>query len=282
MRNRLERALPKPLTALESFVPQPANWIIPGLLKRRNSLFIIGEPKRAAKSWLLFNLGWDLASGQNVWKVTHSKHGEVFKPSRPMRVVYFSQEDTEEDLHQRFMLMYAAGRIPTDNFWYEPKNLNFAFDRGNGETLIKRAIQEVSPVDLVMLDPMRRVHYYDENDSRAMASFWHSLDELENEFNCSFCFAHHNVKPRPDGVSNISPHSARGSGDIFGGADAFINVVTRNKRGNPTRSHSKNLTLHFETKRSLPIEPIDLSVNLDTGLVEFEGYSTRGLPIEER
>jgi RecA-family ATPase len=266
--------MPKPLTALSTYVSSPDDWIIPHILKRRNTGFVIGRPKKAAKSWLLFNLGWDLATGANCWQVSRERDGELLIPPRPMRVCYFTQEDTEGDLYDRFKLMVAAGRIPTNDFWYEPKNLNLMLDNGPGELEIMRVLDKVAPVDLVMLDPMRRLHAFNENDSEHMSRFWRSVNNIQTRYNCSCLFSHHITKPTPLSAAESDPFSARGSGDIFGGADAFINVVPRPQRGNPAKGQLKQpLTLHFVSKRGKPLLPIDLTVDFQTGLVNFDGFT---------
>lgn len=263
--------MPKPLVTLAGRVRPPADWIIPHLLKRRNTAFIIGEPKRALKSWLMFNLGWDLAEGKNVWGVLDASGNPVFQPARAMRVLYFSQEDTEDDLQDRFDLMHNAGRIATPNFYYEPKDLSKAFDGGTGQALIKQAIYEAGPnVDLVMFDPMRRMHYLSENDSEAMQKIWQALDDIQRTFDCACLFSHHVTKPSKDaGYSRTSPFAARGSTDIFGGADAFINVEPLQPKG---ATNTRSINLHYETKRSAPLDPMKLAVDLGTGLVSFGGY----------
>ena len=263
----------KPLTALSSYQKPPDDWIIPHVLKRRNTGFIIGRPKKAAKSWLLMNLGWDLSDGTNAWSVVHSHDGEILKPTRPMRVFYFSQEDTEDDLHDRFSLMVKAGRIPTNNFWYETKDLSLTLDP-NGLGKIIDALKPAAPLDLVMFDPMRRFHSFDENRSDEMSKLWHSVNVIQQKFDCACLFSHHTVKPGQFTASEEDPNSARGSGDIFGGADAFINVVPRSRKGNPKRGAlNAPLTLYFEIKRGKPIVPIDLTVDFTTGGVTFDGFT---------
>jgi RecA-family ATPase len=266
--------MPKPLTALSGFVSPPDDWIIPHILKRGNTGFVIGRPKKAAKSWLLFNLGWDLASGKNCWQISRERDGDLLVPPRPMRVCYFSQEDTEGDLYDRFKLMVAAGRVPTNNFWYEPKNLSLMLDNSDGERAIFGVLEKAAPIDLVMFDPMRRMHSFNENDSEHMARLWRSVSNIEHKFNCSCLFSHHIVKPNAMSAAESDPFAARGSGDIFGGADAFINVVPRPQRGNPGKGHLKQpVTLHFEIKRGKPLLPVDLTVDFQTGLVNFDGFT---------
>lgn len=263
--------MPKSLVSLAGRVRPPADWIIPHLLKRRNTAFIIGEPKRALKSWLMLNLGWDLSEGKNVWGILDAQGQPVFQPNRAMRVLYFSQEDTEDDLQDRYDVMAAAGRTPNSNFYYEPKDLTKAFDGGAGQELIKQAIYEAGPgVDLVMFDPMRRMHYLSENDSEAMQQIWKALDDIQRTFDCACLFSHHVTKPSKEaGYSRNSPFAARGSTDIFGGADAFVNVEPLQPKTNP---NLRSINLYYETKRSAPLEPMKLHIDLGTGLVSFGGY----------
>ena len=157
-----------PLPALLARSRQEPDWIIPGLLKRNNTMFIVGEPKRACKSWLLANLAWDLSEGKQIWGVHHSKKGFLFVPKRPMRVVYFSQEDAEDDFQDRAEIMAKAGRTANDNFWFVPKNLQMTLDSENGPVLVEgelTAAAQTAPLDLVILDPLRRVLQGDESNS---------------------------------------------------------------------------------------------------------------------
>lgn len=253
------------------------DWIIPGWLKRNNTGFLIGQPKRACKSWLLFNLAWDLSEGLPLWQIVHSKNGPVFEPPKAMRVVYFAQEDAEDDIHDRADLFLKAGRKPNDNFWLCPKDLKFRLDDDTGRLLIQKELDDIvkrcGPVDLILFDPMRRLHYSDENDSSVMAKLWQTLDVIHQRYNCASIFSHHIVKP-PTAKGNTfdltSPYAARGSGDIFGGGDAFINVLPVNTHGR-SPLHRK-LHLHFETKRGKPLSTVEVDLNLNTGGVVFQQF----------
>jgi AAA domain len=266
--------VPKPLSYFTTLQHKPDDWIIPRLLKRGNTGFINGEPKRAAKSWLLLNLGWDLTDSSPVWNVNHSTDGNIFTPERPMRVLYFTQEDTEDDFKDRHdLLVQQGGRVDNNNFLVEAKNLDISFDQGRGERIIEAAIADCAPLDLVMFDPMRRIHPYDENDSQQMARLWQSVSRLKARHNCAVIFAHHVTKPSATaGYERTSAHAARGSTDIFGGADLFITITQRKKAGNPKGSKDARLQLDFEVERSKPVTPIWLTVSFDTGLVTFDGF----------
>jgi hypothetical protein len=265
-----------PLPVLLARQRQESDWIIPGLLKRNNTMFIVGEPKMACKSWLLANLAWDLSDGKPVWGIQHSKNGYLFVPKQAMRTVYFFQEDEEDDFQDRAGLMTAAGRLPNDNFWFVPKNLQMTLDSETGIELIQRelsAASEVAPIDLVIFDPLRRVLHGDESNSEKIAEVWRTLDAWSKAFNCSFIVAHHVVKPPRQQGSHYdaaSPYVSWGSSDIYAGADAFVNVVPGKQRGQPTKG--RLLQLHFTSKRSKEISPVTVKVNFETGNVEFQGF----------
>jgi hypothetical protein len=265
-----------PVTALLARKRSEPDWIIPGLLKRNNAMLVVGEPKKTCKSWLLANLAWDLSEGKPVWGIKHTKKGFVFEPTKPMRVVYFSQEDAEDDFQDRAELLRNSGRVPNENFWFVPKNLRMMLDSAAGALLIEQelhAATEKAEIDLVVLDPLRRILQGDESDSAAIARMWKKLDEWSKKFNCAFIIAHHVVKPprqKGDHYDPASPYVSRGSGDIYGGADAFINVVPGKERGQPTGS--RLLELHFTTKRSREIPAVKVRVNFETGNVRYEDF----------
>lgn len=266
-----------PIAALLARERVEPDWIIPGLLKRQNTMFVVGEPKRACKSWLLANLAWDLSEGRSVWGVQNSKKGPLFVPKTPMRVVYFSQEDAEDDFQDRAELLKRSGRIPNERFWFVPKNLQMMVDSEEAVSLFEQeldaAAKPLGGLDLVILDPLRRIMQGNENDSEAIARIWKRLDDWGKRWNCAFTIAHHVVKPpRVAGTHHdpTSPYASRGSGDIYGGADAFINVVPANEKGQ--RRNSRLLGLHFTTKRSRELSPIKIRINFETGRAEFEGF----------
>lgn len=261
------------------------DWVIPNWLKRQNTGFIIGEPKKACKSWLLLNMAVALAHRLPLWGIEYSDGQPVFLGERPMRTVYFSQEDTEDDLDDRISLLLGAGLTDNDMVWVVPKDLHIRMDDPKGMEIIFKELESVveksGPVDLVIFDPMRRMYYGNENDSLTIARMWREIDTIHKAFNCSSIFSHHISKPPKDPRSMFdatSPFSARGSTDIYGGGDAFINVVPGKRKGRTKKSRA--VELHFETKRSAPTDPVQLLVQFDTGFVNFDKFIT-GRPGEE-
>jgi RecA-family ATPase len=251
------------------------DWIIPGLLKRENVMFMIGAPK-LGKSWLLLHLACDLASGEPVWHIADYRGKPTFQAPRPMRVLYFAQEDTQDDLQDRLLVL---NRELPDNLWAMPKDLGLLLDTPEGvqqtESIIAGVHAEMGGLDLVIFDPFRRVLRGDENSSAVTASLWRQLDEWGRKFKTAFLFAHHIAKPPKDKDARFdetSPFAGRGSGDIFGGADAFVNVVEQGKR--TELAHRLPLRLHFKSKRAAPVAPVNLVLDIPNGAIEFLGFAT--------
>lgn len=245
--------------------PQP-DWIMDGLLKRQNTAVIMGQPKKAAKSWLLLDMCWSLSEGKYPWGIRE------FAPPQPMRCVYFTQEDTEDDAQDRVLNHFTTNRQPNDRVWIVPKNLNMVLDTTDGRAQIQKALDEVRDnvggIDLVVFDPMRRMHHGDENDSQTIAKIWSVVDRIHKRYNCATMFSHHIGKPPLDRTNYdpTDPYNGRGSGDIYGGGDAFMVVVPG--IGN---SDYRDVGVYFESKRGKQPAPAKLKVNFATGQVQYMG-----------
>lgn len=271
------------LQALKDRQIVDADWIIKGLLKRGNTAFTIGQPKKAAKSWLLLDAAWSLAEGEPLWGIKRKDGAYALTTPRPMRCVYFAQEDTDDDIHDRVLAHFRAGRDVNDRLWIVPKNLRMALDSDGGRGLIQAELDEVrekagGPIDLVIFDPMRRMHHGDENDSTTMGRIWEVLDRIHRRYACATWFSHHTVKPPQDKTyyDPSDPYVARGSGDIYGGGDAFMTIVP----GKGTET-TRTLTMHFESKRGRGLMPAVLKVDFETGRAAWLGNGWKPKEQEE-
>lgn len=240
------------------------DWIIEGLLTRKNVGFMIGPSKRG-KSWLMLDAAWSLAEGKAIWGIPE------LRPSRAMRTVYFTQEDTESNIQDRIRKHVDVGHRTLNNgVTVVPKDLSMKLDTSNGIRLIKNELDSVvksGQIDLVVFDPMRRIHNGDENDSSHIAKLWAVLDAIHNDYNCATLIVHHTKKPPEDktGYDPTDPYQGRGSGDIFGGGDAFVMVVPGPM--SPDKKSWRRVSAHFESKRGEPIAPAELQISLIDGSV---------------
>jgi len=255
------------------------DWIISGFLKRGGVGFIQGEPKLSCKSWILLNGAWNLSEGKPFLPITHTKNKQILTPPYPLRIVYFTQEDTDDDLHDRLEIMQKGGkRTPNKRLFFVTKDLSRTLDKKSGVQSFLNELDSIAsnfgPIDLIILDPMRRIHGQDENDSTVIQAFWSVLDIFRRKYNCSFMIAHHIKKPQGKDVwfDLTSPNMMRGSSDIYAGGDAFIMVAPRRTAGNPNLF--RRLDLHFQSKRGKGIAPVTVDVNFNTGGVEFRNFVT--------
>lgn len=258
--------MPISFDALKDRQREAPDWIITGYLKRQNTAIIMGPPKRSGKSWMILDACWSLSEGKNVWDVPS------LGTPRPLRCVYFTQEDCEDDIQDRVLAHVQAGRPTSDRLWVVPKNLSICFDSTVGRNLIQHELDQVvekaGPIDLVCFDPMRRMHHGDENDSRTITEIWGVLDRIHQRYKCATLIAHHTIKP-PRDLTNYDPtdpHTGRGSGDIYGGGDAFMVVIPGTING-----QSRQVSVFFESKRGKLIEPARLKISFSSGHVAYMG-----------
>jgi len=238
------------------------DWLINGFLTRGNTAFMIGQPKKALKSWMFLAAAWDMSEGKPVWG--------IFDMPRPMRVIYFTQEDTKENIHDRIMAHVGAKRELSDRLWIVPKNLNIKFDIGY--SLIEKEVQAVKEkagdIDLIMFDPLINMIVGNENDSQTISGVWTALYNLQATFNCGTMIAHHIRKPpqKKDDYDPTDPFNGRGSSAIYGGGDAFATVVPIEKN-----KEYGEINVYFESKRAATPDPALFRVNFQTGQVEHKG-----------
>jgi RecA-family ATPase len=250
----------------------PDDWIIPNLLTRFNTGFMIG-PAKKGKSWLLLDAAWSLSEGKEPWGIRE------LRPSRPMRTVYFTQEDADVNIQARILAHVNNGkREPNDRVWVVPKNLNMNLDTPMGQRVIQRELDSVAGavgrIDLVMFDPFRRIMEGDENDSAVIAKIWGKIAVMQERYGCGTIISHHTVKPPRDkgGWDPTDPYAGRGSGDIYGGGDAFMMLVPGALAGDRM---SRKVGLFFESKRAAEISPARLNIDFATGRATYLGELRR-------
>lgn len=266
----------------EKLPPSAPDWIIPNLLKRQNTMLIHGMPKKACKTYLSTKLAFDIAHCRPLWGIHDHKSHPVFVAPHPMRTVHFCQEDTDDDIRIRnvdIAIKAGGDKSPGDLFWVEAKDFRYKLDTPIGVQAMRHVLDIVcakaGPIDLVIYDPLRNVLAGDENSSQDIMAMYSAVEGIQKTYNCAGVITHHITKPPTAPNSSWDPTSAyamRGSGAIYGSADAIVGVVPT--KGNSAMPNLHNLTLYFETKRAGAQRPVMLALDTGSAQIKFNGFKT--------
>ena len=186
--------------------PEPADIIKGGILKNKSLLLIAGQQK-SKKSFLAMNMALAIATG---------KPFACFAIDAPHSVLVLSAEGGEFSNKKRMEKM-CRGKGMTST-----TNINLCFDsRWKLDTVddyrdIRNKIIEKRP-EVVIIDPLVKFHYSDENSSSEMAVILNRLRELIEDLNISIILVHHMGKNEDGG--------ARGSSAILGEYDTYIQIA---------------------------------------------------------
>jgi len=199
---------------------KPTEWLVDGLLPRPGIGLIAGIPG-IGKTWLTLSLSLAVATGRSWLNRFQTHQG---------RVLLILEEEGRSAVVERLDLLYgglglpqkAGDNLPIDLLIQQGVSL-VAQDGGLGSEL-QRHVREVQPA-LIVLDPFRRVHGLDENNSGAMSHLFnllHQLTQLFTEQPCSLLLIHHLRKRSEhleDGLERL-----RGSTDIAASVDSVLEV----------------------------------------------------------
>jgi hypothetical protein len=221
-------------TLLPSFastnVPPPLDFVFPGLLA--GGVGMVAAPGGTGKTFLVMRMAISIASARGfagVWE-----RNEVAG-----KVVFLAAEDTRAVLHHRFsdmnvveahaggldenlVMISLAGRL-TDML-----NIgkNGKVERGGWYNAIKKLAVGAR---LLILDPIRRYHGCEENDSRHMTVLVQILEEIALETGCAILFTHHTNKQATFHGAGASQGAARGSSALTDGIRWQMNLWTMTK-----------------------------------------------------
>jgi AAA domain-containing protein len=204
----------------------PANfsYIEPALLTKGGTLLFGGDAK-IGKSLIMLEMARGLATG-----VTPFGCPQMIVPE-PVKVMVIEQEVGERGLQLRGSKILAT--VPqkfADNLWYITQEPDMQFDSEQGRKLIIDAVGRVEP-NVLFLDPISRMHGYDENDNGQINKLVRHLANLKKMFKhkeMSIVISHHYGKPpRGQDLATWDPldfNNFRGASKFRDDADALITV----------------------------------------------------------
>lgn len=250
-------------------------WLITGLWAQ-GGVGVIGGPPKCCKSWLGLEMVVSLASNTPCLG--------AFAPRRKGRALLYMAEDSTSVLRSRFDFLsrhHGVELAELDIFVITEHSLRI--DLPAQQRRLRRTVEQFRP-DMLLLDPLVRMHRIDENSAGEVSTLLGFLRALQREFQTAVVLVHHTRKN-----SAGSPGQAlRGSGDLhaFGDSNLYL------------KRHHKQLLLTVEHRAAKSPEPIELRLvtdetphleladsSMDVGedlaravqeLLELEGVMTRG------
>ena len=244
---------------------QPIPHIIGrGILPVRGKLIIGGEPK-TNKSFLAMNIAWDLARGHNIFDAAYKSGVPLMPVVQPYRVLYIEQEVGESGMRERVRGLIGDTPCEEVPFFVKTRDMNLRLDTEKGREAIQREIEQCRP-DVVIGDPMAKLHVSDENSNQAMGMILRVLDRWVETYGFSVILVHHTTKPLFDNPRK-GGMKLRGASAIFGDADAVCDVV----RLSASHHREPVLALSFELRRDAPLEETIYVKRLKSGRVAYLG-----------
>ena len=193
-------------------IPRPTlKWLIPGILPRPGLTVLMGPPF-SGKSYLSLQIALNLAEGYNPF------HGTSIPSSR---VLYLQLDTSELIWRDRLSKLQRSGvSLEVPVYMPHPDALPPPTLITSDETKaqLRAILQEVQP-DVVMIDVLRELHQFEENDSTAQKIVFDHIQSVFAQY--SLIILHHSKKVYGD-ITNMDPITlCRGSSYVPGRADAI-------------------------------------------------------------
>jgi RecA-family ATPase len=202
-------------------LPQP-DFCLPNLIA--GTVGVVAAPAGIGKTSLLMQIAVAVAAGVPV------AGGLLPTPEKTGKVVFLATEDPVEVLQRRahFILRTLEEQgASSDVVERVESNLDFYCIRSNAPILLwtddlgKYGLDRLDGLArdtrLLILDPIRRFHYCDEQNYSQMAMLFGLLSNIASSNGCTILFSHHVPQPVSDADLG-SPAGALGS-------NAFINAT---------------------------------------------------------
>lgn len=205
--------------------PLPA-YIAPAILPLGGQL-VFGGHAKVGKSFMMLEFARALAAGEPVFECP------FFTTVKPCKVLVVEQELGEFGLKARADSIWTEEEIErlgrrADNLWYVSKVPELKLDNPAGRRLLHQMCEDIKP-EVLILDPIGRMHGYDENNAQEVAKLFSHLDELQKANaarNMALVISHHMGKPKSerDHVDPLDPYEFRGSSKFFDNPDTLVTI----------------------------------------------------------
>jgi len=214
---------------------------------------VISAYSKMGKSLLALMMGISLASGKPFLT--------QFPVGRRWRVLYIQLEISEKSIADRLrkMLPYARSEGFDPGSYLEILNMPpFKIDTDDGLKNYMRIIRSKRP-EVVIWDPLYKLHTQDENKSDRMQRVLDKFDYLRSTFNIAQFIVHHHGKPSKDTAARDGFQLMRGSSVFDAFADTYLTLIPHKKD-----EGSRYQRLIFTLRNAEAPEDLILDRNPDT------------------
>lgn len=204
--------------ALDSELP-PLDFVLPGLTP--GSVGLIVAPGATGKSTLALDIAASMALGRPC-------AGGLFNLTSPATVLYLAAEESPQLLAERLRRLLNVFERKSLHLRKNLKVLPMAGENsllvsaGQPTALFNDLVKECAGARLVIVDPLRRLHNGDENDSSHMTALVVALEALAKTTGAAVLALHH--ANRSSQLDAKSQNAARGSTALVDAARWQINL----------------------------------------------------------
>lgn len=221
---------------LEYIMPHPneadpeEDWIIPGLCHGMVAL-LIGSGG-TGKSTLAMELGMCVSTGHNIFNdIPTSRHGAVrllfLEDSRDI-VQTRNNRIARYFLKQNFTIpdncsLYSSHSLAGENLYLMDSRGNHIVDN------IEKLTRFCRNKKLVLIDPMKKLHNFDENNSSTADELMGILQDIAIETDCAILVVHHVSKNATRNKQDHLQDAVRGSSAFNDAARLVLNLRQYNE-----------------------------------------------------
>jgi len=252
-----ERTDPKPLPvvrACDLAAGEPEQPWLFHQLWAAGGVGLIGGPPKVFKTWMGLEMAVSLASATPCLG--------AYPPARRGKALLFLAEDADHVVRARLESLCRHRGIALATLeLFVITTPTLRIDLESEQRRLRATLAALRP-DMLLLDPLVRLHRRDENSAADVSALLAFLRELQREFNTAVVLVHH---ARKNGVSNQPGQTLRGSGDLHAFGDSNLYLQRKQHK----------LVLTIEHRAAASPAPVELQlVTGQTPHLELIGSST--------
>jgi len=217
--------------------PPPPDQIIENVIDRGDKMAAIGSSK-SQKSFIIKQLMMAIATGTTFAGLT---------ARTPRRVLYVNLEIRGHHFHRRLIRMARKAGINAELLGKNLFIVNVRDRRGATITTADiEAIAQKIKAEVIVLDPLYKLHEGDENLAADMKPLMKEFDRITEATGAAIVFVHHDPKGSPGDRKGVD----RGAGSSVVGRDYDAAIFLT-----PHRSEIGAVVVEFITRNYAPREP---------------------------